>query len=63
MISKGSARRETSPCRWAVGRSQAIKAIASGFLAKHPGHLASEFKASLRFDVLDVVFIQHLIHE
>ncbi len=40
---EGSARQETSPRRPAVGGSQAIKAIASRFLAKHPGHLASEF--------------------
>ena len=40
---EGLVRQETSPSRPAVGGSQAIKATASSFLAKHPGHLASEF--------------------
>jgi len=42
---EGSARQETNPRHRAIGRSQAIKAIASGFFAKHPGHPASELEA------------------
>ncbi len=57
----GCARKETNPRHRAVGRSQAIKAIASGFFAKHAGHPASELEALFCPDVLDVVFIQHLI--
>jgi hypothetical protein len=62
MISKLDAT-GNSPSRWAVGRSQAINAIASSFFAKHPGHPASEFEALFCIDVLDVVFSQRFIRK
>jgi hypothetical protein len=58
-----SGHQETSPRRLAVARSQAIKEIASSFLAKHLSHLASEFEASVCIDVLYVVFFQRFIRE